>query len=170
MLGALPLDSKLVRNLLKTAVQRVSVQERLYVKQVREEKLQDLVELVSTGGQGLVGQDPEEVAEVRAAVEADPRELLVKHKPARYQFLCKVERADAMLLELLEVNSVFQQEVYRVVVVLFLVDVEVEVELPSRNWLWHLSVCVRQRDAQLDYLQDVYICLDAAVLALLSRP
>ena len=50
MLRALALDAQLVRYLLQTAIQRVPVQETFNVQQVREEELQNFVELVSARG------------------------------------------------------------------------------------------------------------------------
>lgn len=80
VLRALALDSQLIGNLLQTAVERVPVKEAFDVQQVREEEFEHFIELVAVGGQGLVGENSEEVAEVGAAVEADPGEFLVEHE------------------------------------------------------------------------------------------
>lgn len=67
-------------------------------------------------------------------MEADPGELFVEYESRRDHFLGEVEGADAVLLKLLEVNAVLEQQVDRVLVEFLAVDIEVEVELPCRNW------------------------------------
>ena len=64
----------------------------------------------------------------------------------------------------------FQKQVYRVIVKFLLIDIEVKVKLPRRYWLRHLPISVRKCDAQLDYLQNVYVCFNATVFPLLTRP
>lgn len=54
MLGSLALYSQLVSNLLESSFKRVSMEETLDVKKVREEELKDFVELIAIGRQWLV--------------------------------------------------------------------------------------------------------------------
>jgi hypothetical protein len=54
MLSALALYSQLVSNLLESSVKRVYMEEALDVKKVGEEELEDFVELIAIGRQGLV--------------------------------------------------------------------------------------------------------------------
>ena len=54
--------------------------------------------------QRLAREQFEEVCEVVARVEGDPRDVVAQHNPRAHQQLCKVHRVDAALLVLLKID------------------------------------------------------------------
>ena len=75
-----------------------------------------------------------------------------------------------MLFEVFEIDAVFNQQINWIFVVFLSVNVKVKVELPSRNWLGHAAICVRQSDAKLNNFQDVNIRFDPCVFSVLAWP
>lgn len=76
-------------------------------------------------------------------MEADPGQFFVQHEARSDQFFGEIEGANTVLLELLEVNAVFKQQIDRIFIVLLCFNVVVEVKLPCRYRLGHSPVCVR---------------------------
>ena len=81
-------------------------------------------------------------------------------------FLCEILGIDAPALELLEVDSALLEHLDRLVELLVLVDVEVEVELPSADGLRRLSVLVHKGNTYLYNIEEVHVQLDLHIVPL----
>lgn len=57
----------------------------------------------------LVHHDLEQEPEILTSVETDPGESLIEHQPRRHHFFGKVTRINAMLLEVVEVQTALFQ-------------------------------------------------------------
>ena len=64
-------------------------------------------------------------------MEANPSKFIVEHKARCNDLFGKVERADSMLLQLFKIDAVFKQQINRVLVELFRLDVVVKIKLPG---------------------------------------
>ena len=85
MLGTDPLDLQHVRHLLESALQVLArLHQVLEVVNVREVELEILEKLGLALGKVLVRQDAEEVAEVIAAVERQPLDVVEQNDPWEY--------------------------------------------------------------------------------------
>jgi hypothetical protein len=152
MLAAHPHDAQLLCNLLQAAVQVKTVHERLDVEDVGDVVDEELFEKLARCRQIFVHHQFDQEAEVLVAVEANPGEAIVEDQARGHDFLGEVERADAVVLEAVEVQAALFELVDGDLSLALGVDVPVEVELPSGDWLWQVAVLVTERDAQLDYL------------------
>lgn len=81
MLGAHTDDTELLGNSFETTIQIEAMHERLDVQHVREVVLQELFKVLPGRWQAFVHHDLDHEAKVLVAMEADPGEMVVEHKP-----------------------------------------------------------------------------------------
>jgi hypothetical protein len=116
-----------------------------------------------------VGQRPvehvEEVGEVVAPVEDHPFDIVVEDQPSGSQYLCEFVRADALDLELLEVNSSPLKQSLGLRTDPVSSQIERKVELPAAS-LRGLALGIREGDTNLDDLRHPHVLADELVLIL----
>lgn len=88
-------------------------------------------------------------------MERDPLDVAVEDKARADQELAKVRNVDARLKVALEVDARGLQQVDRVLGIHVVLQREGKVELPGMCAGGRVAVLVDERDAQLDYLEQV---------------
>ena len=83
----------------------------LHIIDVGEEQLQDVEELGFLTGEGLTGENLEEVSEIVSGVEREPHDVVEKNNPGRDQQRGELGWTDAVFFVLLELNSRISQKV-----------------------------------------------------------
>jgi len=142
----------------------------LDVVQHREEDLGELQELIQGVGHFPAGEQPEHVAEVVAAVERDPLDVVVEHDPGRHHQLGEASGVDPLGSEAVEVDPAEAEHVDGVGAVGVGALVEApEVELPDaapapRAERRELAGLVGEGEAKLDELEHVDVAREAGVV------
>lgn len=160
-------DVKVISNSGQSSIIAVLVNEALDVEQSWEVVPDHEVKQFPSVGQVLIHHNFEEVCKVIATMEANPSQFLIQNKARLSQFFGEVDRANAVFLKQLKVDSRPLQQVDGVHSVPVLVDVKVKVKLPGGDRLGHNTVLVCQGDTDLDDLEYVSVLSDAEVLAVL---
>ena len=171
MLRSYPGNLELIGHLLQPALEVLARLHQVFdVVDVGEVQLEQLEKLALRLRQVLVGQQVEEVAEVVARVEAQPLHVLHQDEAGDEHHFGEVNRVNAFLFVLLELNPRVLEQVHRVLGVHVLRQVELEVELPGGgSVLRQFAVLVEERQAKLDDLEQVDVTTQELVLVIRRR-
>ena len=102
-------DVKLLCNFLQAAVQVEAMHEGLDIEDVRDVVLEVFFEELSRAWQILVHHELQQEAKVLITMETNPSERVIEHKSGRHNLFGEVQRADAVVLEVVEVQAALFQ-------------------------------------------------------------
>ena len=170
VLGPDPLHLEFVGHGLEAAHEVVRAQHQILdVVQVGKVNFQGVQELSFTVGQTGGRELGKEVAKVVGGVEGDPGHVVHQDQARAQQTLRKVTRLNPLETVLLKVEAGAPEQIYRVLGVQILHQVELEVELPGADSLGQVPRPVKQSNTQLDQFEKVHIALDKLVFVLVRR-
>ena len=103
MLGTHSNNVQLLCNLLQTAVKIKAMHERFDVEDIWDVILEELFEILSRRWQIFIHHQLDHESKVLVTVEANPGQLVIQNQTRGHSLLCKVQRVDSVMLEIVEI-------------------------------------------------------------------
>lgn len=144
--------------------------EVLDVVDIREENIEELVEVTFLLRHGLKGEELEEVSEVISGVERDPDDVITQDNTGGGQLLAEIFHIYPALLVDFELDAGITEEIDRLLGVHVLREAQLEVKLPRATIRWVLAVAVGEGETDLDHFKEIHITPHGLVVVVRNIP